>query len=575
MKNDTTTAETAEGLAMIRRVRTEAWNNVFNHQCEPEVKIELDFGGREPHGLVVARLADLLTEEISTRHIAARGETVSFKPQLPCYGIFRMEFAWVENEGDAPHAGGTVRRGWDIEDEGTKGEPGWVRIFVGYGPAVWARELPDDFPIALHAVDGVPPLPGFKWYRYFTHWSDNNPAKGEYNWKAFDAMFERMKAIGGRLLIADDTTPEWCCAPERRDGVPWVPGGTAYPPDDPNDLRVYLDEMRKRYDDASGTLAGLAVWNEANTSDRWKGTPKQMVELAAIFREVADHYDTPVKVCGVDVSAGPHAQFIMDLVDAGMLEHCDVIGGHWYEEMHSYEYESLPSNLPHHVAILKHPMQRAGYNLEIWNTESGIDSPNREDGRLVHQNELNSRAEQRPAYNPQRAWLFDNDTHHWRHASEQRAAAEFVAGVVMLLGEGVSMTCAYTFEGWRRDGCTSLQWVSLSCLGHLLCRLDYHQVRSVEATAPGGGDDIRGLAYRLGDPAGPNVTVAWGYISDTKIGRSKLWQRWLDPVPMRVAVASDAVVVRDLYLRTSNKIKAVDGYVEIEVGEEPVYIQPA
>jgi hypothetical protein len=44
---------------------------------------------------------------------------------------------------------------------------------------------------------------------------------------------------------------------------------------------------------------------------------------------------------------------------------------------------------------------------------------------------------------------------------------------------------------------------------------------------------------------------------------------------MRVAVASDAVVVRDLYLRTSNKIKAVDGYVEIEVGEEPVYIQPA
>ncbi|MFP4551088.1 MAG: hypothetical protein ACLFNT_09805, partial [Spirochaetales bacterium] len=62
--------------------------------------------------------------------------------------------------------------------------------------------------------------------------------------------------------------------------------------------------------------------------------------------------------------------------------------------------------------------------------------------------------------------------------------------------------------------------------------------------------------------------------SDTRHGRSKLWQRWLDPVPVEVALPTSAAAVTlcDMYDRTASEREAADGYVSVEVGEEPLYL---
>jgi len=535
--------------------------SAFTLDHPPEIGMTVQ-GKTEWHGFVRIERFDLISEKTTVDFVPVEAAevhavTVKYAPTVP-FGIYRLDCTAVTTREEVPTSGTAVR------------------TTFAYAPACDPHQLPDDWPLGSHVTFDDPPLPGFKWYRYFSSWAQDNPAKGRFDWGRLDTVFARVRDIGGRMLIANDTTPSWT-APARPVTRPWVVASTAYPPDDMNDLRTYLDTMLQRLDDQAGTIGALEVWNEANTPDRWMGTPEQMVAMARIFRETAAASQgrvqraTPARIVGIAVSSGDAPDYVRGLVHAGILPYLDVVSGHWYEEILSYDRATPISSLPMHVDLLTKPMHEAGVSLPIWNSESGIGTVPREDGKIVSQDELNRRA--LPAFDPKQPWMTAKD--QWRSPGERRAAASFVAGVSMLMALGVEKTFVYSMrdQGWIQDGAPSLEWVALAEFGAQIFALDFHTVVPVKATVEQAGTTVHALAYRFGAPGKPGVIVAWTYDQDTTVGRPKLWQPWLAPQPVRLDLAVPKVEVTDLYGREKQSVSSTNGNIVIPIGEEPVYLR--
>ncbi|MDA3873092.1 MAG: hypothetical protein PF795_03945 [Kiritimatiellae bacterium] len=330
-------------------------------------------------------------------------------------GVYRVTVSLVDENG------ATIRN------------PSSARCFLAYAPTRMAKDLPEDWPLAVHVNPEIPPLPGFKWYRYFALWSETNPAHGVYDWDEIDKVYKAVKEEGGLLMIASDGSPLWTSSKEK-EGMNWMKNATAHPPDDWETLQTYLKKLVERYQDDSGTLAALELVNEPNTQARWLGTTEDMIEMAAIFREVASSSAHPIQIVGLSISAGHHIAFVKEQIQAGLLEHIDAISAHFYEELMSFEADTPINNLPRHVQMLEEPMRSAGFDLPMINTESGIGFANREQDRLITQTELNARAEAHSDFKPAEPWLIGKN---WRDVSERRAAAGYVSGTVTLMASDV------------------------------------------------------------------------------------------------------------------------------------------
>jgi hypothetical protein len=331
-------------------------------------------------------------------------------------------------------------------------------------------------------------------------------------------------------------------------------------------------EARELPDDGSGTLAAWETVNEANTPDRWLGTTDQLVEEAKIFHDVSRESKGHPLVVGIAASAGMQDNYVNAVIKAGILPSLDVVSAHFYEEMLSYERETPRNNLPIHVEMMAKPMHQAGFNLPVWNTELGIAIVPRENGSMVSQQELNRRSAS-PA-SPTEPWLLDTKG-TWRSLSERRAAGSDVAGIVMLMGMGVGKSFVYNEPGygWMADGAPGLPWVAAMELGSQIRDLDYHQISNVPAVVAGHESGIKALAYRLGASNQAGVIVAWSFLSDLTVGRSKAWQPWLAPRQVRVTIHAREAEVTDLYGRKTARLPVTDGEVVVQVGEEPVFIR--
>ncbi len=539
---------------------TDAPLNAFPFGTTPTIHLRTEL----PDGLPSVRTSvtmewlDLLSGEAKCERlplVLAPGEdhVITRSRPLPP-GVYRVR-ARIEGAGD----------GSPPDNESA------ARLLLACAPARRARELPDDWPLGAHVSASIPPLDGFRWYRYFAQWAEVNPARGRYEWQTFDKVFQDVRQVGGRLLIASDGSPLWTTA-RGKAGMEWCAGATAYPPDDWSTLGDYLQALLTRYADEAGTLGALELCNEANTKERWLGEPEQLAEMARTFRAAVTASGSRASVIGIAASAGDHRDYVRRAVEAGVLDYVDAVSAHFYEELMSYENNVPGSSLPRHIAMLQDPMEKAGSSLPMMNSESGIAFAPREQDRMIPQNELNQRAETNAAYDPAQPWLLGT---YWRRVSERRAAASYVSGAIMLMASGVKRSFVFTQESFIVDGAPSLPWVALGQLGSLLFGVDYKQISPLDAAyvnAEKSADAPKAMAFLLGKTGGNQLIVAWGYRPDGKIGRSKLWQPWLSPATMTIKADVQDGKLMDLYDRRRTTVRSQDGRLEIPCGEEPVFI---
>lgn len=502
--------------------------------------------------------SDLRTGVADRRHLPMRlepGRDVSIAQPYPAEpGVFRVSAALVRGVDDPEPETGSASR------------------LYACAQARQARDLPDDWPLGTHVSTEIPPLPGFRWFRYFAGWHRINPARGVYHWEEYDRVLAAVRSAGGKLFIADDGSPLWTSR-RGKAGMPWAATATAHPPDDWQDLEAYLRALIARSDDAAGTLGALELCNEANTPERWLGGADGLVQMARTFRAAAATARHPVTVVGVAVSAGDQRDYVAELAAAGLLREVDAVSGHWYEEMMSFERATPINNLPLHVELLAGPVRAAGLKLPLINSECGVEFAPREHGRMVAQEELSRRAEADPAWKRSQPWLVGD---YWRPVSERRAAATYVAATVMLMASGVERSFSFSHLDFLVEGVPSLPWVALGQLGHHLDGVDYHQIRQLPAQVVGSdGKDGSplALAYQLGRPGARQVIVAWSFLSDTSVGRSRHWQRWLDPIDIKITCDLPAAECIGLYGIEAAPLTPEAGTLLVTCGEEPVFIR--
>ena len=528
-------AQTAGDATPAVRLSTGVDDNAWTHDLPPRLTIERDGGG-------TVRLTrwDFLTETPTEEsvEVPAAGR-VELEPDLP-YGLFRFD-AFI---GDADTPAATLR--------------------AAHAPAYRAADLPDSWPLGTHLMGGQsPPLPGFKWYRTFYHWASAEPEPGNFAFGPLDWRVNAVREIGGKLILCGDGAPEWTTGkPDKNRGIL----GSQYFPDDAESLRAYVRTVIDRYDDGSGTLAVLEMWNEPNANDRWADTPEKLIDLYRIFHE--ETRGTGMVTAGPTISPGHHLDYHERLVELGALEFCDVITGHFYEEMGSLQRETPVNNLAMHAAMLRNAMLRRGIAKPMWNTETEAHATQRQDDTFVSQKAINEYAEASPKFNPEEPWRLGG----WRKPSERRHAASGVTGVAALMEEGVSKSFTFHPNWYREDGTLILHWVAQMVFGSFLKDVDHTVVMPFAIDRVGGPEGVSARAIRFGRFDGPSFVLAFALPRAEKFGRVDRWAPFVEPVPLTFRTQAEEVTVIDAYRRTERTVQAVDGRVTIEAGEEPVYL---
>jgi hypothetical protein len=554
-------ASPQDSVAVI--VRVDAIDNAFTLANPPKLFIAAVNAARTAFaGQVRIDCCDMLTEKTTADFVDCRvegtGKTeIIYQPKLR-YGVFRL----------AVHP--TV--GKDASQTGFASSD----LVFAYGPARMARELPEDWPLGAHHSNPSPilkaPMPGFKWYRCFNSWSYMEPKRGQFDWKSMDATIADMKAIGGKLLLAFEGAPAWSSAR----AIQNKQSDSRFAPDNVDDYRNFLRALIRRYDDGSGVLGAIEVWNEYNANLRWQDNWDKLVEMHKATYEETRATNGRIKTVGIAISPGHHVGYVEDLTERGVLKYCDIVSGHFYEEQNSLGRYNPRNNLELHVDMLRLPMIRERRCLPIWDTESGMgyegaNGGPRPGGRMATQDEVLRQLHARKDFDPKEPWAL------WPSSSERRMAARSVTGTVAMLGQGVEKRFFFHPNWYSLDHALVLPWVSNATLGSVLEQVDFHYVVPLGVNAVGGADDIGGLAYRIGKPGQKQVVVVWAERTNPKHPFSDGWTGWLSPVPIQLPCAADnEVTVQDMYLRTSKTVKAQKyprgDAVTIEAGEEPVFV---
>ncbi len=108
-----------------------------------------------------------------------------------------------------------------------------------------------------------------------TAWKDVNPTQGVFDWSVLDARVAQAEASGARPLLVLGLTPAWAASDPTKGDARWGLG-TASPPKNINDWKIYVSAVVSRY---GNRIAAYEVWNEANLQTFWAGTFDQLAEL--------------------------------------------------------------------------------------------------------------------------------------------------------------------------------------------------------------------------------------------------------------------------------------------------------
>jgi polysaccharide biosynthesis protein PslG len=111
-------------------------------------------------------------------------------------------------------------------------------------------------------------------------WRDVETAPGVYDWTRLDSLVSAAQAHHVQVTLVLGMTPSFYAA-------------TSSAAPDPGDYARYVRAVMARYRSFHGHrgIAAYQVWNEANISYFWTGTPQQMARLTQVVDQVRDQVD--------------------------------------------------------------------------------------------------------------------------------------------------------------------------------------------------------------------------------------------------------------------------------------------
>ena len=129
-----------------------------------------------------------------------------------------------------------------------------------------------------HPIVGTPEFAGtVRLWDVSTSWNQIERQRGRYSWGALDREVAKAEAAGQQVLLVLGGTPEWA-AVAAAPGAEFAGPGSSMPMTDPSLFEDYVRAVVNRY---GGRISAYQIWNEANISQFWRGTPELMADLTA------------------------------------------------------------------------------------------------------------------------------------------------------------------------------------------------------------------------------------------------------------------------------------------------------
>jgi hypothetical protein len=196
-------------------------------------------------------------------------------------------------------------------------------------------------------------------------WKEIELSPGTYEFSRLDAMVANAEAHDADVLLVLGQTPAFHAVDPAAES--FYGEGASSPPNIPA-WRDYVRAVAERY---AGRHVLLQIWNEANVSGFWSGTPQEMAEITkAAHDAIADVSPRPTLVSPALVTrlSGQRAwinEFYASSVDGRPVgDYVDVVSLQLYPEA-----EGTPESSMELLAALRVVLDSHGVQKPIWNTE--------------------------------------------------------------------------------------------------------------------------------------------------------------------------------------------------------------
>ena len=121
-------------------------------------------------------------------------------------------------------------------------------------------------------------------------WGLVQQGKNKYWWNGLDASIANANKQNAEVLYVLGSTPKWA-ATDLKQGTYPNKGAASVPKMD--DWKKWVTAVVKRH---GNSINAYQIWNEANLSTFWAGTPKQMADLTKAASVIIRKYDPGAKV---------------------------------------------------------------------------------------------------------------------------------------------------------------------------------------------------------------------------------------------------------------------------------------
>jgi hypothetical protein len=122
-------------------------------------------------------------------------------------------------------------------------------------------------------------------------WGQVEQKKGKYWWNGLDAAIGNANAQGKKIMYVLGSTPKWAASNTKQGTYPNK--GAASNPKSIKDWKNWVTAVVKRH---GNSIESYQIWNEANLTTFWQGTPKQMATLTQEAYKIIRKYDPSAKV---------------------------------------------------------------------------------------------------------------------------------------------------------------------------------------------------------------------------------------------------------------------------------------
>ncbi len=115
-------------------------------------------------------------------------------------------------------------------------------------------------------------------------WKDVNPSPGVFDWSILDKRINEALTSAGspRVLYVMGLTPQWAAANPGAGDPRWG-AGTASPPATISTWTSYVEAVVSRF---GGKIDAYEIWNEANLSTFWQGSPQQLADMTKVAYDI-------------------------------------------------------------------------------------------------------------------------------------------------------------------------------------------------------------------------------------------------------------------------------------------------